>query len=137
MMTLKKGDLFKQSLSMSFRKLSGCNAFKPKVAYNLMRLSKILEQESKRFREEQIELTKKYVDWENELTKSFKMNEEKSDFLWRDGVDVPAARRELEEFLAQEFTVNRFKFEVEDLEPAKLTPVDYDALDFMINQPEE
>lgn len=137
MMTLKKGDLFNDQLRFSLQKIGSCNSLKTKVAYNFMRLVKILEAENKKFRQEQVDLTKKYVEWENELKKTFKLTEDKTDFIWKEGVDAAAARRDLEEFLQQEIQIARFPFEVEDFEPAKLTPGDIGMLEFMFNQPEE
>jgi len=137
MMTLTKGDLFSDGLRMALTKVASCNGLYTKVAYSYMRLLKILEKELKSANLQKIEILKKYVNVSVEDPSKFQLNETKTDFLFKYGVDAAAAKKELEDFAGQEVTIDRDKFEVEKMEPAKLTPSEIGTLEFMFNQPSE
>lgn len=134
MIELAKSSLRSQSFKVALTKLADCPSLDSKVAYRLMRTVKALDKEAVTTHNGWIELLKKFVPV-NEAG-SFVLNEEKTEFAWSEGVDPAEAKKEILAFGESLITLDRDRFELEQLAPACLSASELAALEPLINQPE-
>ena len=121
-----RSDPFKASLS----KLVNSTELEPKTAYRVMRLAKDIETKLRESQVEWVKLLGKYVKTEGT---QWKLNEEKTDFDYLDGVDKDAAKKEIMGFLTKTAEIGRDKIGLETLSAAKLSPVDLSTLEPIIS----
>lgn len=126
MFKIEKRVLLSPGFKDSMSKLANCAEFKVKVGYNIMRTAKALEKELVKSQNELNEIKKKYAECDENGT--FKLSEAKNDLLWKPGTEQDA-KTAIEAFGLSEALVDRQKFSLEDLAPAKLTPADLANLD--------
>lgn len=125
MFKIEKRVLLSPSFKGSMAKLANCSDFKMKVGYNIMRTAKALEKELVKAQNELNEIKKKYSEMDGE---NFKLNDAKDDLLWKEGM-AAEAKKAIEDFGVSEVLIDRQKFSLEDMAPAKLTPGDLANLD--------
>lgn len=122
-----RSDPFKQTMV----KIASCGAYPEKVAYNIMRMAKALEAELKKSNEEWVKLAASLV--QKDEKGNLKLNEEKTDFLWVDGVTGEAGKAKIEEFGAKEVIIDRHKLKLSALAPAKLSPADLANIECLLD----
>ncbi len=121
-------ELRSQQFGTAMYKLGTCTEFKnPKVTYNIARTMKILSKELSESQKQWSEIASPlFVTGEDG---NFKINETKSFFVCKEGVDENEATKKVDTFLNKEVLVERFKMKLEDLQAAKLSPSDVAALE--------
>lgn len=115
----------------AMQKLSSCATYKNvKVSYNIMRMSKVLEQKLRDSQKEWIALA-------DPLVKRDDRGNFASDgkaFLWKEGVDPAVAEKTILDFLDKEVIVERTKLSLDDIEPAKLSPSELGAIEALVTE---
>lgn len=135
MFTIKYKDLRADALFVALRKLTNCTDLQFKTAYNVMRMSKAIDIELKESQTQWIALCKKYVKEELLPNGNHRIKfTESGEPDWLDGIDVEAAKKAMEDFQNKEVIIKREPIRMEDLAPAKLSPADLYALEFMIKE---
>jgi len=134
MIELTLGTLRSEPFRMALTKLVTEPNLDTKTAYNLMRLSKVLEQHTLDSQKEWVTMLSKYVEAEDS---KWKLNEEKTDFSYLPGVDKETAKNAIVEFLSKNVEIDREKLDLEKLTPAKLTAADLSVLESIISVPAE
>lgn len=122
-----RSDPFKQTM----QKIALCGAYPEKVAYNIMRMTKALEAELKKSNEEWVKLAKSLIQIDEKGM--LKFNEEKTDFLWLDGIPPAEGKAKIEEFGAKEVIIDRRKLKLSVLAPAKLSPADLANIECLLD----
>jgi hypothetical protein len=130
MITVDYGTLRSDPFKASLSKLVNSTELEPKTAYRVMRLAKDIETKLRESQVEWVKLLGKYVKTEGT---QWKLNEEKTDFDYLDGVDKDAAKKEIMGFLAKTTEISRDKIGLEALSAAKLSPVDLSTLEPIIS----
>ncbi len=134
MITVDYGTLRSDPFKTSLSKLVNSTDLEPKTAYRVMRLAKDLESKLKESQVEWIKLLGQYVETDGA---QWKLNEDKTDFAYKEGVDKDAAKKEIMAFLAKTTEIGREKLELDHLSPAKLSPIDLSTLEPIISTGEE
>jgi hypothetical protein len=111
-------------------KLINCPDFEYKTAYNIMRASKVLETKLKDSQKEWVTLGKKYI----KLDGKGNFLAEEGKFVFQENINPEEAEKTIEEFMAKEHLVDRHKFKLDLLAPAKLTPNEISTIEFMIEE---
>ena len=130
MITVDYGTLRSDPFKASLSKLVNSTELEPKTAYRVMRLAKDIETKLRESQIEWVKLLGKYVKTEGT---QWKLNEEKTDFDYLDGVDKEAAKKEIMGFLTKTAEISRDKIGLETLSAAKLSPVDLSTLEPIIS----
>lgn len=133
MIETTRGYLRSEPFKASISKLVNAGGLDTKVAYNVMRLAKELEKTLVDLQKEWVELLTKYVKIEDG---QFKLNEEKTDFAYLDGVDQETAKAEILAYLKADVKIERDTLKLSDLGPAKLSAADLSVLEPIINTQE-
>lgn len=130
MFKIKYKDLRQNSFHQAMVKLATCTTFgNVKVTYNVMRMAKALEKE----------LSTSQKIWSDLLEKLVKKKEDgswetdKGQFVFKDGLDPEASKKELEGFHDMEIEIDRFPLKIQDLVPAQLCAADMAALEPMLD----
>jgi hypothetical protein len=134
MIKIKLGELRSNSFKTSLTKLTSSDKLDVKTSYNVMRLAGLLEKRLAQSQKEWIELLAKYVEKDGF---QWKLNEEKSDFEYLPGVDKDAAKKAVEEYLAQQVEIDRLKIKLSSLDGVGLSPADLSVLEAIICMEEE
>lgn len=134
MISLTLGTLRSEPFRLALSKLVTEPNLDTKTAYSVMRLSRALEQHTLDSQKEWVTMLSKYVESEGS---KWKLNEEKTDFAYLDGVDKEAAKTAIIEFLGKKVEIDREKLDLTKLEPAKLTAADLSVLEGIISVPDE
>jgi len=134
MIEIAKSSLRSPSFRAALTKLADCPTLDAKVAYRIMRTVKALDTGAVTTHNEWVDLLKKFVPVND--AGSFVLNEEKTEFAWSEGVDPAEAKKEIMAFGSTLLSVDRDRFELEQLAPACLSASDLAALEPLINQPE-
>lgn len=134
MIILKYASLRSDSFKTSFTKLTNADKLDVKTTYNIMRLANLLEGHVKTSQKEWIKLLTKYVQTDG---MQWKLNEDKSDFAYLDGIDAETAKAAVNEFLAKTVEIDRHKLDLNLLEGAGLSANDLAILTDIISIPEE
>lgn len=129
MITVDYGTLRSEPFKASFSKLVTATDLEPKTAYRVMRLAKDLETKLRESQKEWVKLLGQYVVSEGA---QWKLNEEKTDFAYLDGVDKDVAKKEIMAFLSKKTEIEREKLHLESLSTAKLSAADLSALEALI-----
>lgn len=130
MITLNYATLRSDAFRLSLTRLVNCRDFDQQTAYRLMRVATDLEKHLRTSHEEWKALIIGKVKVGD--NGQFKTNEANDDFEYEDGVDAEAVRASIREFGKKEISVERFKFPLEKLAPAKLSPSDLTILEPLI-----
>jgi len=130
MITVDYGTLRSDPFKASLSKLVNSTELEPKTAYRVMRLAKDIETKLRESQVEWVKLLGKYVKTEGT---QWKLNEDKTDFDYLDGVDKDAAKKEIMGFLTKTTEISRDKIGLEALSAAKLSPVDLSTLEPIIS----
>ena len=130
MITVDYGTLRSDPFKASLSKLVNSTELEPKTAYRVMRLAKDIETKLRESQVEWVKLLGKYVKTEGT---QWKLNEDKTDFDYLDGVDKDAAKKEIMGFLTKTAEIGRDKIGLETLSAAKLSPVDLSTLEPIIS----
>lgn len=134
MISITLGTLRSEPFRLALSKLVTEPNLDTKTAYSVMRLSRVLEQHTLDSQKEWVTMLSKYVESEGS---KWKLNEEKTDFAYLDGVDKETAKTAIIEFLGKKVEIDREKLDLTKLEPAKLTAADLSVLEGIISVPEE
>lgn len=129
MITVDYGTLRSEPFKASLSKLVTATDLEPKTAYRVMRLAKDLETKLRESQKEWVKLLGQYVVSEGS---QWKLNEEKTDFAYLDGVDKDVAKKEIMAFLSKKTEIEREKLDLEALSTAKLSAADLSALEALI-----
>lgn len=129
MITVDYGTLRSEPFKASLSKLVTATDLEPKTAYRVMRLAKDLETKLRESQKEWVKLLGQYVVSEGS---QWKLNEEKTDFAYLDGVDKDVAKKEIMAFLSKKTEIEREKLHLEALSTAKLSAADLSALEALI-----
>lgn len=129
MITVDYGTLRSEPFKASLSKLVTATDLEPKTAYRVMRLAKDLETKLRESQKEWVKLLGQYVVSDGS---QWKLNEEKTDFAYLDGVDKDVAKKEIMAFLSQKTEIEREKLHLEALSTAKLSAADLSALEALI-----
>lgn len=119
----------------AMQKLSNCPNLPHKVAYNVMRMSKVLDQELRKSQQEWGKLADKII--VKEITPDTQVTKYKFENgapVFVEGVTDEDGRKQIEEYNAKEVIIERFKLKLDDLEQAHLTPAEMYAIEFMISE---
>jgi hypothetical protein len=130
MITVDYGTLRSDPFKASLSKLVNSTELEPKTAYRVMRLAKDIETKLRESQVEWVKLLGKYVKTEGT---QWKLNEDKTDFDYLDGVDKDAAKKEIMGFLTKTAEIGRDKIGLDTLYAAKLSPVDLSTLEPIIS----
>jgi hypothetical protein len=130
MITVDYGTLRSDPFKASLSKLVNSTELEPKTAYRVMRLAKDIETKLRETQVEWVKLLGKYVKTEGT---QWKLNEDKTDFDYLDGVDKDAAKKEIMGFLTKTAEIGRDKIGLDTLYAAKLSPVDLSTLEPIIS----
>jgi hypothetical protein len=130
MITVDYGTLRSDPFKASLSKLVNSTELEPKTAYRVMRLAKDIETKLRESQVEWVKLLGKYVKTEGT---QWKLNEDKTDFDYIDGVDKDAAKKEIMGFLTKTAEIGRDKIGLDTLYAAKLSPVDLSTLEPIIS----
>lgn len=122
--TLRSDD-FRHVLS----KLTHCQTLDQKVTYNIMRLAKTLEQSLTATQKEWVVLLEKLVEKDGN---QWKLNEDKTDFVYLEGVDADHARSLIKEFGDKQISIDRFKLNAADLSKAYLSAAELAVLEPLV-----
>lgn len=133
MIKITCGHLRSDPFQVSISKIVNASGLEAKVAYNVMRLAKELEKNMVELQKEWVALLGKYV--QKDGTK-WKLNEEKTDFMFIEGVDVEEAKTVVKAYLAREIEIDREPLKLEDLSAAKISPADISVLEPILTLPE-
>ena len=120
-----RSDDFRHVLS----KLSTCDYLDHKVAYRIMRITKDLERGLTSTQKEWISLLEKYVEKDGT---QWKLNEEKTDFVYLENVDKDAVKAEIEKFGEKKIIVDRHKLKLTELDKASLSAADLAILEPLV-----
>ena len=120
-----RSDDFRHVLS----KLSTCDYLDHKVAYRIMRITKELERGLTSTQKEWISLLEKYVEKDGT---QWKLNEEKTDFVYLESVDKDAVKAEIEKFGEKKIIVDRHKLKLTELDKASLSAADLAILEPLV-----
>lgn len=129
MITVDYGTLRSEPFKASLSKLVTATDLEPKTAYRVMRLAKDLETKLRDSQKEWVKLLSQYVQTDGS---QWKLNEEKTDFAYLDGVDKDVAKKEIMAFLSKKTEIEREKLDLEALSTAKLSAADLSALEALI-----
>lgn len=129
MITVDYGTLRSEPFKASLSKLVTATDLEPKTAYRVMRLAKDLETKLRDSQKEWVKLLGQYVQTDGT---QWKLNEEKTDFAYLDGVDKDVAKKEIMSFLSKKTEIEREKLDLEALSTAKLSAADLSALEALI-----
>lgn len=129
MITVDYGTLRSEPFKASLSKLVTATDLEPKTAYRVMRLAKDLETKLRDSQKEWVKLLGQYVQTDGT---QWKLNEEKTDFAYLDGVDKDVAKKEIMAFLSKKTEIEREKLDLEALSTAKLSAADLSALEALI-----
>lgn len=134
MIELQKSTLMSEPFKVALSKVASCHDLDPKVAYRVMRTVKVLEGKLHECRKEWIGIVKKYVPVDEK--NNFVVDKEKNEFAWNEGVDAETAKKEIKDFGDYMVSVDRDRFELDQLAPAKLAPTELAMLESLVNEPE-
>lgn len=126
MITATRGHLRSDPFKASISKLVNASDLETKVAYNVMRLAKELEKSLVELQKEWVQLVGKYVQSEGA---QWKLNEEKTDFAYLEGVDVEEAKKAIISYMETKVEIDREPIKLADLEGAKLSASDISVLE--------
>jgi septum formation topological specificity factor MinE len=126
MITATRGHLRSDPFKASISKLVNAIGLETKVAYNVMRLAKELEKTLVELQKDWIQLVSKYVQVDGT---QWKLNEEKTDFAYLDGIDAKEAKDAISAYMEQKVEIDREPLKLEDLEAAMLSPSDLSVLE--------
>jgi hypothetical protein len=130
MIELSYKELSATPFIQAMNKINQCTDFKMKVGYKVMMLSKDLQKFFEKAKSEYAAMMEAIAEKENGL---FKTHPETKEYIWKDGVDKEDAEKKIEEFQNQKVTVDKPKFNIEDLAPAKLSPADMNSLEPLLH----
>lgn len=130
MISISRSVLRSDPFKSNFSKLVNAEGLEPKTALAVVTMAKALESVLVETQKEWIELLKKFV---HEEAGRFKLNEEKNDFAYFDGVNPEDAKKEIMAFLEKEEIINLDKLPLENLGAAKLSPHHLSVLEPIIN----
>jgi predicted RNase H-like nuclease len=127
MITLNYATLRSNQFREAVSKVAQCRDLDVKVAYNFMRLAQLLEKKI-------VETQKEWLALAADLAVvnedgSFKVDEATKELVWKDGVESASAINSFKAFNAKEMVFDRFKFKLEGLHNAKLSPADLASLE--------
>lgn len=139
---LKGRDMFKISYRdlrsehslNALQKLTQCPHLPHKVAYNVMRMSKVLDQELRKSQEEWVKLAEKIIVQEKGENGVIRFKFEGGNPVFVEGIDPEDGKRQIKEYNDKEVIIERHKINVEDLANAKLSPAEMLALEWMITE---
>jgi hypothetical protein len=120
-----RSDDFRHVLS----KLSTCDSLDHKVAYRIMRITKELERGLGSTQKEWISLLEKYVEKDGT---QWKLNEERTDFVYLENVDKDVVKAEINEFGEKKILVDRHKLKLTELDKAGLSAADLAILEPLV-----
>lgn len=134
MIEIAKSALRSTSFRTALSKLTECPSLDTKVAYRLMRTAKLIDRGADETQKGWVDLLKKYVPMDE--TGKFLLNEALTEFAWFETVDPEEAKKAIVAFGETNISIDRDRFELDDLAPARLSAVDMAALEPLYNQPE-
>lgn len=134
MITLTKKDLLSNDFKIAMTRVATCRKLDTKVAYRVMRTTKLLEGELKKVQKDFSGLVKTIA--KVDVKGNPILNEDKTDYEFLEGVKKEDAVSKLESFVSAEVSIDRERFELEDFTPAELSPSDMAILEPLFNQPE-
>lgn len=117
-------ELRSQSFINAMSKVANCTEYDHKTAYNIMRLSKMLEKSITESQKEWILLANGLI--KKDEKGNFKITEKGFDFL--DDINADEAKKKIEEYMDKALIIERHKIDPEKIHVAKLSPADYAAL---------
>lgn len=120
MIEISLGQLRAPAFATAYQKLMNTAGLEPKIAYHVMRVSKLLEGELKTANETFEKLIKEWAEFKNE----------NGETMWQ----VPKEKLEdwnktVGEFHANKVQIDKHKLKLVEIERAALTPADYMALE--------
>lgn len=115
-------------------KLTRCTELPPKVAYNVMRMSKAIDQELKESQRKWSELADKHIekDFDEQKREKYKFVDGKP--VFKEGTPEADGLKLIEDFNDTKTLIPRHKLKVEDLAPVKLSPAEMYAIEWMFEE---
>ena len=126
MISINYGTLRSDSFRNAFFKIGNCEGVTQDTALKVIDVSKKLEEKLVESQKEWIDLMRGLVPSENGM---FKLNEEKTDFVWLDGVDPEKGKQDIMNFAKKTVEVEGPKLSLEELKEVKLSPVELALLE--------
>jgi hypothetical protein len=115
-------------------KLASCPELGTKITYRIMRTINQVDSKAKLADAKVRALRAKYI--QTDAAGNFVLNEAKTDYLYKDGVDKESTDSVLAAYFQTTFSIEQAMFELEDFAPAKLTAIDMAVLEPFYNPPE-
>jgi len=134
MIKIVKKDLLSNDFKAAMTKVATCSKLNTQTTYRVMRTTKLLEAALKKTQKEFSEIVKSVA--ETDIKGNPLLNEDKTDYVFKSGVEKEDAVKKLEDFVSGTIEIDRERFELDDLSPAGLTAVDLAMLEPLYNQPE-
>lgn len=126
MLSVPYGTLRSESFRTAILKLGTCTDLEQDTSLKILEISKKLESKLRQSQEEWVTMLKQYVPVKDGM---FALNDEKTDFAWKDGVDPEEAKKKIIEFTTKEVSVEYEPLLLSELKPVKLSAIDIAVLD--------
>jgi len=127
MIQLMRSELRKPQFRAAITKISECSKLDTKVAYNFMRLIRVIDKLSHEVMVGFNDFVAEHV--ETDAEGKFLLNDEMNEFRWKSGVDGDSAKKALHEFGTGQLDTGRETFTLDDLAPVGLTVLDLEAIE--------
>lgn len=125
-LSINYGTLRSDPFRNAFLKMGTCEEVGQESALKIVTLSKSLEEKLVESQSEWVGLMRDLVHSENGM---FKLNEDKSDFLWKDGVNPEDGKEKIISFAQKKVEVEAPKLTLDELKPVKLSAVELALLE--------
>ena len=119
--------LLAPGLRSTLSKLSACPDLGTKVTYRLMRTVSQVDSKARDALRRLEVLRSMYVQTDDGGT--YLLNEDQTEYLWKDGVDPDMAKSDIEAFGGSSVDIPQALFDLDDFAPAKLTAMDMAAIE--------
>lgn len=121
MITMSYGALRSDSFRQAIVKIGVNTDVAQATALKVIDISKKLEEKLADSQKAWVEMMRDLVNVENGM---FQLNADKTDFQWKDGVNVEEAKKNILDYAKTEVSVEADKLTLAELEPVKLSAVE-------------